>query len=279
VTDRYSTLRLGLVGAWCPSLGGDSALLVRERVGRGHHLTGSGTSFGALPGGTALRLTGVASAAATSTTAQRTLNGSVTGSLAMWMYKATAGAIVAGGFTGDSGSGNRFSILWNSDGTVYASFENGGLNFSYTANNVAGWSHIAVTFDGSIASAGARATIFINGTARSSSSTGGNVTALSSSLGTFALGRDDSSRTSTGAIDDARVYSRVLTPAEIRLLASQRGIGLSPTRHRRARLAAAATTMWLNVGGTWKATTPKINVAGTWKTATPKIKVAGVWQG
>jgi hypothetical protein len=279
MTDRHSTLRLGLVAAWCPSLGGDSALLVRDRVGRGHHLTGSGTSFGALPGGTALRLTGVTSAAATNTTAQRAMNGSVTGSLAMWMYKATAGAIVAGGFTGDSASDNRFSVLWFSDGNVYVPIESGSGNYYLASNNVAGWSHIVVTFDGSISVGASRAIVYINGTARSLTTTGTFPTSLSASLGTFALGRDNSSRTSTGAIDDARVYSRVLTAAEIRLLASQRGIGLSPTRHRRARLASAATTMWLNVGGTWRATTPKINVAGTWKTATPKIKVAGVWKG
>ena len=43
--------------------------------------------------------------------------------------------------------------------------------------------------------------------------------------------------------------------------------------------ASAATTMWLNVGGTWKATTPHINVGGTWKQATPKIRVSGTWKG
>jgi len=271
----YESLRLGLVGAWCPSLGGDSALLARERVGRGHHLTGSGTSFGALPGGTALRLTGVASAAAISTTAQRAMNGRATGSICVWMYKATANAIMAGGFTGDSASGNRFSILWFSDGNVYVPIESGSGNYFLAANNVAGWSHIAVTFDGSISAGASRAIVYINGTPRSLTTSGTFPTALSSSLGTFALGRDDNSRTSNGGIDDARVYSRVLTPAEILLLASSRGIGLAPQRQRRT--SASSKRVHLNVGGVWKETVPFVRVGGVFKEAAVYRRDATGW--
>jgi hypothetical protein len=144
------------------------------------------------------------------------------------------------------------------------------------ANNVAGWSHIAVTFDGSFSVGASRGIVYINGTARSLTTSGTFPTSLSSSLGTFALGRDDSSRTSTGAIDDARVYSRVLTPAEILLLASRRGIGLVPQRQRRT--SASSKRLYLNVGGVWKETVPFVNVGGVFKEAAVYRRDATGWK-
>jgi hypothetical protein len=118
--------------------------------------------------------------------------------------------------------------------------------------------------------------VYIDGTARSLTTSGTFPTSLSSSLGTFALGRDDSSRTSTGAIDDARVYSRVLTAAEIRLLASSRGIGLAPQRQRRT--SASSKRLYLNVGGAWKETTPYVNVGGVFREAAVYRRDATGWK-
>jgi len=279
VTDRYSTLRLGLVGAWCPSLGGDAAI-VRDRSGRGFHATPDGTSYVAMPGGVTASLPGGTATSANSTTAAAAVVGLTQASISAWLWKSSSTHILGMGFAvgrSDLAGNNRFSFIWWSDGNTYCSFSN-AVSHGAAVPSTTGWLHIAMTYDGNQANA-SRVQFFFNGRPASINTFGTAPTALASALGTLYLGRDGSERVCQGRVDDARVYSRVLTRAEIALLASSRGIGLVPTRHRRARLAAAATTMWLNVGGTWKATTPKINVGGTWKTATPKINVGGTWKG
>lgn len=79
-----------------------------------------------------------------------------------------------------------------------------------------------------------------------------------------------------GLVDDVRIWNRPLSDSEIRLLATGRGVGLAPTRHRRASLAMQ---FWLNVSGAWKTAKPWINVGGTWKQGSPKIRVGGAWKG
>jgi len=277
VTDRYSTLRLGLVGAWCPSLGGGAALL-RDRSGRGCHATPEGTSYVAMPSGVTFALPGGTAASANSATAAAAVVGLTRATISVWLWKANSTHIIGAGFaTGASNVGNRFGFIWWSDGNTYCSFSNANSH-SAAVPSTTGWLHIAMVYDGNQANA-SRVQVFFNGRPASMTTLGTAPTALASALGTLYLGRDASERVCQGRVDDARVYSRALTAAEIGLLASQRGIGLSPTRHRRARLASAATTMFLNVGGTWKAATPKTYVGGTWTTATPKVNVGGVWKG
>jgi len=75
--------------------------------------------------------------------------------------------------------------------------------------------------------------------------------------------------------DDLRIYNRVLTPAEIRLLASRRGIGLTPLPDRGGGLPRKLS---VNVGGTWRAADSYINVGGTWKIGQASVNVAGVWK-
>jgi len=78
-----------------------------------------------------------------------------------------------------------------------------------------------------------------------------------------------------GHIDDVRLYNRALTGAEVKALASYRGVGLTPNRDL---TACAINSNWVRVGGVWKPATTWINQGGTWKTSTPKIKVGGVWR-
>jgi len=76
-------------------------------------------------------------------------------------------------------------------------------------------------------------------------------------------------------MDDVRIYDRSLTPAEIRLLASRRGIGLTPLPDRAAGLPRKLS---VNVGGTWRPSDAYLNVGGTWKLAQASVNVAGVWK-
>jgi hypothetical protein len=76
-------------------------------------------------------------------------------------------------------------------------------------------------------------------------------------------------------LDDIRLYNRALTPAEIRLLASRRGIGLTPLPDRAAGLPRRLS---VNVGGTWRPSDAYVNVGGTWKLGQASTNVAGVWK-
>ena len=74
--------------------------------------------------------------------------------------------------------------------------------------------------------------MFVNGTVVGTT-TGGYATVTGSfpeigrSLGGAEAGQ------MLGQLDDVRIYNRTLSPNEIRLLASERGIGLRPERTRR----------------------------------------------
>ena len=79
-----------------------------------------------------------------------------------------------------------------------------------------------------------------------------------------------------GQIDDTRVYDRALTPAEIRLLASRRGIGLTPLPHRAAGLPRKLS---VKIGGDWRAADAYVNVGGgVWKLGQASVNVAGTWR-
>jgi hypothetical protein len=231
----------------------------------------SGSSVQARPGGTALVFPGGTYTDATNTTAQRYMASSSRATIAAWLYKAATSDCLGFGFSGDSTFGNRFSGVWYNDGNFYYAVESASSvvsNYVSFALAGTGWAHVALTFDGSLSSS-SRLAVWVSGRSRSVTVAGGAFpSALSASLGTFCLGRDNggtvtSDRIPTGAIDDARVYNRVLTPPEIALLASRRGIGLVPQRQRRT--SASSRRLYLQVGGTWKETCPYVNVGGTWK--------------
>jgi len=78
-----------------------------------------------------------------------------------------------------------------------------------------------------------------------------------------------------GLVDDFRLYNRALTLAEVRLLASRRGIGLSPLPDRAAGLPRKLS---VNVGGTWRPSDSYINVGGVWRLGQASVNVAGVWK-
>jgi hypothetical protein len=134
------------------------------------------------------------------------------------------------------------------------------------------WSHIAATW-----SSGDAISVFVNGsrpaTAKGSTSASGSIV----STGILDLGRIASfSLYGNQQNDDVRIYNRVLTVAEIRLLASRRGIGLQAQTTRHASLPRKIS---LNVANTWKDCDCYINdPSGVPKLTTPSQNVFGVWK-
>jgi hypothetical protein len=157
------------------------------------------------------------------------------------------------------------------DGNVYMrSFRTGRVSFAPLASvNRAEWHNVCITTDGSFWR------FYQSGLLANSTTAEASV-----NLTLFAFGQSYDSNVSNaywfdGWMDDIRLYNRALTLAEIRLLASRRGIGLSPLPDRAAGLPRKLS---VNVGGAWRPSDSYINVGGTWKLAQASVNVAGVWK-
>ena len=72
-----------------------------------------------------------------------------------------------------------------------------------------------------------------------------------------------------------RIYNRVLTLSEIRLLASRRGIGLTPLPDRTAGMPRK---LYVNVGGVWRSGDAYVNTGSGWRLGTPSVNVGGTFR-
>ncbi len=274
---EYPSLRQGLVGAWCPSLGASGLSLI-DRSGRNNHGTltnmGGQDNWRASGSGVALNLDG--------TNDHVVVPGQVpTLSIAVsaWVYLRSqpSGGNLAGIFSrwGNNAafdSTDAFTInVGNSQGfRFFLGGVNAGVTTGASAVTLSVWTHLSATYNGSTIS------IFVNGTSRGSTAASGSITAATVEM---RIGRDVSAaaidRNLDGLVDDVRLYSRALTPAEISLLASRRGIGLSPLPDRGAALPRRFS---VNVGGDWRAADSYVNVGGVWRLGQPSVNVGGTWR-
>lgn len=254
---------------------------MRDRTRFARHATINGTlGWTGSENGAAFNFTG----SSTSFASAGTLNNdafSVPFAVSAWVYNLSLAGnpdagLVAKIDTNPSGSSqyNGWGLLINSSGQPWAYWAS-GTRATATANvtGVRRWQHLLMQWTG------AAVEIYINGRRNVSSATAVAPSAASANLeiGRYrAVSADTLNRSVSGLVDDVRVYRRALTPGEVLMLASQRGIGLVPTRHRRASLLAQ---FWLNVAGTWKTAKPWINVGGTWRQGSPKIRAGGAWKG
>jgi hypothetical protein len=78
-----------------------------------------------------------------------------------------------------------------------------------------------------------------------------------------------------GYLDDIRIYDRAITLSEIRLLASRRGIGLTPLPDRAAGMPRKLS---INVGGTWRPADAYVHDGTAFRLSEAKINVGGVWK-
>jgi hypothetical protein len=82
-------------------------------------------------------------------------------------------------------------------------------------------------------------------------------------------------RWANAIFDDIRIYDRDLTPPEIRLLASRRGIGLQPLPDRAAGLPRK---LFVNDAGTWRNGDAFVNTGSEWRLGIPSVNDAGTWK-
>jgi hypothetical protein len=277
---EYPSLRQGLVGAWCPSLGA-SGLTLLDRSGLNNHgtLTNMGGQTVWAPGGGALSLQFDGSndfVTMGNSPTHDVFSGNCT--ISLWVRVASfpaASSLSPMILSKGEQVGSSFQ------GLTIPYFSFGGINYAQARFSASGvqndtncsglavnlWFHCLWKIDGGNRFA------FTNGFQTDSRSHSATV---NSSTYDLMVGRQTGSTAYlNGAVDDIRIYNRALTPAEIRLLASRRGIGLTPLPDRAAGLPRRFS---VNVGGTWRSADAYVNVAGDWRLGQPSVNVGGTWR-
>lgn len=276
----HQSLRTGLVGAWCPTLGSTGYTLL-DRSGRGNHGTltnmGGQNNWRADAGGTALSFDGTNDFVVLGTATK--IGWSVVRSISFWLYPRSSADsdvltmydLVVGVNQRTLSQGFRggvFSQYWPSSGDV----DGTGLTASSVTLNR--WSHVCSVFRNGVRE------LWANGRLASSVSQAAiNTSASTSRLGIGAIigtTSDTPAFFSNVMVDDVRLYNRPMAQAEILLLASQRGIGLRQTNTHRT--SASSRRLYTRVNGAWKETRPFVNVGGVWKEGAIWQKVGGAWK-
>ena len=234
--NRYASLRQGLVGAWCPSLGASGFRLI-DRSGNGNHGTltnmDPGTDWVPSGGKLALDFDGVNDGVSVGSFNMNTLNNS-TNCVSFWINPTNTSAISRPIAVGEFGS--NFAMRYNFENLEFTFGGTAVLSVPMSNANYAGkWTHVCGVAD----SSGAR--MFFNGVQVGTRSDTVGITKTTGLGIGYRFGAN--SDYFTGKIDDLRIYSRALTPSEIRLLyTGGRGVGLAPERIKHRRKTSAAAT-------------------------------------
>lgn len=261
-----SSLRQGLVGAWCPSLGATSRV-IEDRSGLNNHGAIVTPAYDAnLPSIT------VAANVMSAAIPAGTIGTSATWSVWLRIF----GAFGAGCFQVTQNP--SFEIYQNSDGRSYfstflASTVNNRmnpLNSIAAIRNVTQFNHIAITTDP------VSVNVYANGIRWTGAVAQSFVMRTPILVGGSQRTTDGAPTPLQGSWDDARLYNRALTLAEIRLLASRRGIGLTPLPARGQ--TKFPTTRYEKVNGAWTPTRRHEKINGVWVPQSPSINVGGVWK-
>ena len=262
---EHQSLRQGLVGAWCPSLGTTSRV-IEDRSGLKNHGAIVTPAYDAnLPGST------VAANVMSAAIPAGTIGTSATWSVWLRIF----GTSASGCFQVTQSP--SFELYQFSDGRSYFStFLANAVNTRMNPLNSAAairtptqLNHIAITTDPVSVSVYANGVLWTSATAQSF------VMRPTILIGGSQRTTDGSPTPLQGSWDDARLYNRALTLAEIRLLASRRGIGLKPLPDRAAGMPRK---LFVNVGGTWRDGDAYVNTGSGWRLGVPFVNAGGTWK-
>lgn len=258
---EYSSLRQGLVFSW---LGNQvTGLTLVDGSGRGGRGSWAGASPQFVDGGVTFNGT-----ANKFDVVERTgLTGNVPTTLSAWFRtNGVAGTIV--NFGNVSGTGLIARV-----GTNNMSYSGGPQIMITAANTITSrrWTHAAFAYPGTVVGETA---CFINGV-QTALTGSGNVAQSYVATSSPTVGSVVAAQYFNGQLADIRIYNRALTRAEILLLASRRGIGLTPLPDRAAALPRRFS---VNVGGDWRSADSYVNVGGVWRLSQPSVNVGGVWK-
>ena len=238
----YPELWRGCVGAWNPGLG-VSGLSLRDWSGFGNHGTltnmDAGSDWVTSGGCYALDFDGSNDHVTMGNTTAFNIGAPF--SLVAWVRHTMAAAsnIISkqqnsSPFTGmglGTSSAGRFEFfLFSSAGIIVR---------SPAGHNDGIWRHVVCTYSGGTSVASQQ--IFVDGVSQSLTTVQNSAPAsVITSSALQISGRDGGNNPFLGQVDDARIYNRVLTPNEIRILATRRGIAYEMAPRRRSSSAVAA---------------------------------------
>jgi len=286
-TEHYS-LRQGLVGCWVPSLGASGLSLI-DRSGWNNHGTltnmAGQNNWRASGSGVALNFDGsddharanhqrpsslypVTLSAWMQSTNINTTSILNTNAFTLVSLSNTANATtIRIEITNASATLLLRTITQNANASVTREFRTTG--FSANAN----WNHYCGVFlDGTTQQ------FYYNGSLQPGSASGTEPTISgieSVYVGGVRYNTSLSFGSVNGQIDDARIYNRALTAPEIRLLASRRGIALTPLPDRAAGLPRK---LFVNDAGTWRDGDAYVNTGSGWRLGVPFVNDAGTWR-
>lgn len=237
--DPYASLRQGLVGAWCPSVSGPSGYRAVDLSGYGNHGTLLNGATWAISGGNSLSFDGLDDAVVIPNSPW--LNNQ-SGAISTWVK-----------FAGNGSGGARSPLVSLGETSAPAVvvcalrkqdtknvFQYRIINSATSVNNEVDGSTVisnGIWYHVAIISSGLAYSLFVNGAEESLTlATGANngdwIGDLNLSTTTQRFGsqffQSSLFSASNAQLDDIRIYNRALTPSEIKLLASKRGIGLQP---------------------------------------------------
>lgn len=150
-------------------------------------------------------------------------------SIAYWANRATSASNQGFGF--NETSNDRTALSHFNDNNVYCTLANGSSSFGYFLQNVTGWNHLCMTFDGTQSGNANRLKGYFNANnqALTFSGTIPSTTSNNASNETLRIGRIQTSAAwSTGDFAEIAVWQATLTAAEVASLAK----GFSPRKVR-----------------------------------------------
>ena len=214
-----SYLSNGLVGYWKMEEAGDATRA--DSSGNGNTLTESTADTVAQAAGKFGYAGDFELADTEYMTAADSTSLSVTGSLtlAAWINPETVSVGTYNILAKWDGSNESYRLMQNADEIRIELDASGNYVETSSSNLAAGtWYHVVGVFDATSATA----KVFINGLEATSSTTGTIPSSTGDDVGVFHLGAEDSTGGATGyydgIIDEARVYNRALSPAEVQKL-------------------------------------------------------------
>lgn len=216
--DRYANLREGLVGAWCPSIRG-SGFLLPDLSGRGNN--GTLTNMAAddwvsSQYGTAMDFDGSNDFVSLGNNSVFQIN---TGTICAWIKTSNAGSSYRAILTKQLAYGMYLQ------GNVFMIYDFGSSSDRSTGINLADnrWHYVATTFQSGVTNG---TFLYVDGISRLTTT----MTISDQQVQVLIGEGNTNSQHFAGQFDDLRIYNRVLSESEIRLLASRPGIGLTTQR-------------------------------------------------
>jgi hypothetical protein len=157
-------------------------------------------------------------------------------SMAGWIRRGASGSLQAFGF--DNGDSAHQILIWHfTDNAMYFIVRNGSTPFGSVAQNVTGWNHWALVFDGSQTGNSNRLKGYLNGSALTLAFTGtvGTTTSNNAAIDIFRVGRVVAGNYwSTGDFAEIGMWQEALSDSDVAALSK----GMTPDKVRPDKLVS-----------------------------------------